>query len=71
METEVTVKLGEDSFEKWMDEVDNLCLSEYGISIHDLPDMEFRDCFDCGQSPRTFFEENIGDMDDLEDLILS
>ncbi len=69
MEIEATPTNTENAFEQWMDEVDNLCMSEYGMSIHDLPDMEFYDSFDCGMSPRTFFEENIGDVDALEDLM--
>ena len=53
------------SFEKWMKELDLLCWCNYGMSIHDLPDMCFRDAFDEGVSPLQFFHDELGTFDDL------
>lgn len=39
------------TFLEWMKELDLICYSEYGMSIHDLPDMWFRDSFDSGAMP--------------------
>ena len=59
------------TFEGWMEGVDKACEEEFGLSIHDLPDMCFRDGFDCGQSPSDFVREHLPDLESLRDLILS
>ena len=59
------------SFSNWMNAVDNLCLNSFGMSIHDLPDMCFRDAYDDGMSPQEFFDDEVGDLDMLAGLILS
>ena len=48
------------SFESWMNDVDQLVLKATKMSIHDLPDMAFRDAFDDGATPEEFVEENLG-----------
>ena len=58
------------TFENWMEAIDATCSEEFGLSIHDLPDMCFRDGFDCGQSPSDFMRENLPDIDALRDHIL-
>lgn len=47
------------SFREWMKVVDKLCLERLSLSIHDLPDMLFRDAFDDGVAPEDFFEEEV------------
>lgn len=59
------------SFERWMEEVNRLCLSTFGLSIHDLPDMCFRDAFDCNVSPEEFMQEELGNLSQLADKIIS
>lgn len=54
-----------------MGEVDTICWRQFGVSIHDLPDMPFRDSFDDGESPDEFIREHLADVDDLARLILS
>jgi len=58
-------------FDKWMEEVDDLCYSEFGMSIHDLPDMNFASYFEDGCSPTEFMMNEIRDMEALGDLIMS
>lgn len=58
------------TFNAWMKELDLLCWSEYGLSIHDLPDMCFRDSFDSGESPLEFFHEKLGTLDDLASCLI-
>lgn len=54
-----------------MEEVNRLCLSTFGLSIHDLPDMCFRDAFDCNVSPEEFMQEELGNLSQLADKIIS
>ena len=58
-------------FREWMQEVNDLCMVEYCLSIYDLPDMPFYDAYDSGQTPEEFMAENLGDLDALRGLILS
>ena len=58
------------SFRDWMKELDLICYSNYGMSVHDLPDMCFRDAYDDGTSPVEFFHCELGTVDDLSRLIL-
>lgn len=51
------------SFRDWMREVDRLCLSAFGMSIHDLPDMLFRDAYDSGSSPKQFMDDELPDLE--------
>lgn len=53
-----------------MTEVNDCCLLEFGLSIHDLPDMCFYDAYDSGQSPEEFMAENLPDVEALGSLIL-
>jgi len=50
-------------FKAWMQKVDKLCTARFGVSVHDLPDMCFRDAFDSEETPRDFVNSI-----DLEDL---
>lgn len=58
-------------FRQWMEQVNDLCLVEYSMSIYDLPDMCFYDAYDSGQTPEEFMAENLGDLETLGNLILS
>lgn len=49
-----------DHFALWMSKLDELVYNAIGISIHDLPDMQFRDAFDAGDTPEEFAAENLG-----------
>ncbi|HMS56827.1 MAG TPA: hypothetical protein PKA27_15650 [Fimbriimonadaceae bacterium] len=57
------------SFAAWMHQVDLLCFAWYGLSIRDLPDMNFRDAFDDGASPEEFMEGELGTLSDLSRLM--
>jgi len=59
------------TFQKWMQEVNEICLSTYLMSIYDLPDMPFYDAFENGQTPDDFIQEVIPDMETLENIVLS
>ena len=59
------------TFEQWMERVDQVCQMDFGISIHDLPDMLFRDAYDSRQSPEDFMYENLPDEESLGRMILS
>lgn len=39
------------SFDEWMEKVEELMEEGYGVSIHDLPDQQYRDCYDSGIGP--------------------
>jgi len=54
-----------------MNELEHVCEGSFGLSIHDLPDMCFRDAFDAGQAPMEFMAEHLPDLDSLRDVILS
>ena len=58
-------------FSEWMGEIDMICWREFGMSIHDLPDMCFRDAFEDGVNPEEFMAEELADLEDLCRLILS
>ena len=59
------------TFQRWMQEVNEICLGTYLMSIYDLPDMDFYDAFESGQTPDEFMAETIPDMDALAELVLS
>jgi hypothetical protein len=59
------------TYQRWMQEVDEICLGEYLTSIFDLPDMEFLDAYHSGQSPEQFMAETIPDLRALGALVLS
>jgi len=58
-------------FDEWMNKVDLLSRSWFGLSIYDLPDMSFRDAYDSGITPDAFMEESLPDLEALGSLILS
>lgn len=57
------------TFEDWMERIDRCCQMDFGLSIHDLPDMLFRDAFDSGLSPEEFMTDNLPDEDALREAI--
>lgn len=59
------------TFQRWMQEVDEICLGNYLMSIYDLPDMPFYDAYESGQSPEEFMAETIPDIETLGALVLS
>lgn len=63
-------------FDLWLHEVDMIVSKAVGMSVHDLPDLPFRDSFDSGDSPEEFASEYFGindgvltDPDVFEDLM--
>lgn len=59
------------TFDQWMDRVDRCCQLDFGMSIHDLPDMCFRDAYDSGMSAEDFMSENLPDVESLAHAVLS
>lgn len=59
------------TFQRWLQEVNEICLNSYLMSIYDLPDMPFYDAFESGQTPEEFMADMIPDMDALAELVLS
>ena len=59
------------TFQRWMQEVDEICLGNYLMSIYDLPDMPFFDAYEGGQTPEEFMAETIPDLETLGALVLS
>jgi hypothetical protein len=59
------------TFQRWMQEVDGLCIGEYLLSIYDLPDMNFYDAYESGQTPEEFMNEAIPDIEALGQLVMS
>lgn len=46
-------------FNAWMKKLDSICGDRLGVSLSDLPDMEFRTAFDQAVSPATFFSKTV------------
>ncbi|MBI5706466.1 MAG: hypothetical protein HZC36_05695 [Armatimonadetes bacterium] len=59
------------TFQRWMQEVNEICMNSYLMSIYDLPDMPFYDAFESGQTPEEFMSDMIPDIDALAELVLS
>jgi hypothetical protein len=66
----------DETFEEFMKRVDRFISSRFGVSVHDLADCQWRDCYDAvgGQSGPRFHEEVIAtvreyneEMADLEE----
>jgi len=53
------------SFEGWMKEVDQIISTATGMSIHDLPDMQFRDAYDNDDTPEEFCIDQLGIEDGM------
>ena len=52
------------TFEKWMDAVDTVVGEiAFGLSVHDLPDIAFRDLFDGGSTAQDAAEEALAYAD--------
>lgn len=54
------------SFNDWMGKINQIVSAAVGMSIHDLPDMQFRDSYDDSDSPEEFCANHLG----IEDGIL-
>lgn len=39
------------TFEEWMKKVDHLVMAKTGLSYHDLPDLNYHDLYDAGETP--------------------
>lgn len=48
------------NFALWMAKLDQLVYNATSVSIHDLPDMLFRDAYDAGTTVEEFAAENLG-----------
>ncbi|HVT12616.1 MAG TPA: hypothetical protein VHE55_10130 [Fimbriimonadaceae bacterium] len=59
------------NFQRWMQEVDDICMHTYSLSIHDLPDMPFYDAYKSGQTPEEFIGEAIPNVDALRAIVFS
>ena len=46
-------------FEVWMQELDDICCAEYGMSIYDLPDRCYSDAWEDGCSPQDYFDDEL------------
>jgi hypothetical protein len=46
------------TFNKWMDNLDELCGVDLHRSIHELPDIDFLDAYRGGSSPEDFAAEH-------------
>lgn len=45
-------------FDAWMRRLDFISWQEVGMSIHDLPDMDFMASFEAGETAREFWSEH-------------
>lgn len=59
------------AFSGWVGEIDTICWREFSLSVHDQPDLPFRDAFDDNLTPEEFFAEEIGDELGLARIIVS
>lgn len=59
------------TFDNWMQQVNEICIGTYAMSIYDLPDMEFYYAYEGGQSPEEFMSEVLPNLDALAELVLS
>jgi len=63
-------KIADMDYKNWMRCVDALCRTKIGLSIHDLPDMPFRDWFDDGYTPKDAVREALeAEAPDLAELL--
>ncbi len=52
------------SFEEWMQRVDQVVGDiAFGLSVHDLPDIDFRSLYDAGETAQTAAEETLAAAD--------
>lgn len=49
----------ETRFEQWMQQVRTVTAVRFGVSVDDLPDMNFRDSFDEGVTPTEFVANDV------------
>ena len=56
------------TFEQWMHAVDQIVGDiAFGLSVHDLPDLDFRSLYDAGETAQTAAEEALAGADFLFD----
>lgn len=58
------------NFTQWLGKVDAIVSDKLGLSIHDMRDRNWRDAFDGGLSPEDAIEQELGDMDDMESVMM-
>ena len=52
------------SFEQWMSEVDQVVGAiAFGLSVHDLPDIDFRGLYNAGETAQVAAEEALANAD--------
>jgi hypothetical protein len=52
------------TFEQWMQAVDDVVGDiAFGLSVHDLPDIDFRSLYDAGEMAQTAAEEALANAD--------
>jgi hypothetical protein len=52
------------TFEEWMQAVDDVVGAiAFGLSVHDLPDVDFRGLYDAGEMAQTAAEEALANAD--------
>ena len=59
-------KQNEQTFQAWVMAVDKLVIAKVGLSVHDLPDQDFRTAYDDGTTPEEFYDDNI--REELQDI---
>jgi len=59
------------SFEEWMQSVDQVVGNiAFGLSVYDLPDIDFRSLYDAGETAQTAAEETLAAADfPFDDLV--
>lgn len=46
-----------DNYKRWMDEVNGYCVSDYNVTVEDLPDFNWRMLFDDGMKAHEAYLE--------------
>lgn len=59
------------TFQRWMQEVNEICINTYAVSIYDMPGLDFYFAFESGQSPAEFFEEMTSVVNALAEVAMS
>ena len=44
------------NFEQWLTEVDNICITQTGLSIYDLEDLLWADAYENNRTPKQAFK---------------
>lgn len=57
-------------FDQWLSNVDGIVSAQMGLSIHDMRDRNWRDAFEDSLSPEEAVEQELGNMDDPESVMM-